>query len=712
MLRRAKLLNKPSFLRWGFVLFFIFLVVSLKNILFVGNAAVLSGKQFKVAIFKENGFPAIGTPTLLTPEWLYNCLSKYSSVTYLGFSELSDRRHLNLDNFDLLVLPYGEAFPYKAFSSIKEYLFEGGGLFNIAGRPFWVAMDKIEGEWQKKDIESPYKDFLSALGIKYYEFLDSENIGLSVTTSIVDSPIKPTHGNIFPYRIPARDFYSLGRLEYEKNEQPIILIKSWQNPYKKFSKNPPKKWCFIGARGERHPLNPQDPHAKDALIRIMRYLSFPVIIYGLETNLAAYRQKEKVRISLKILNYEKAKYKCVVEFKILDKAGQRVYKKDELIELEAGQRVTLSQVWHPKEFKSDFYKVIAILKAKDRILDKQENGFVVIDENVLKNGPSIGARGNKLLIDGRISYIKGINYYESKLGELMWLRPNMFRIREDFKAMQALGINFVRIHYHHSKWFRDYFAKVAKEENINPYFQVADTKAMPSERSLRILDALIQLAQEQGLIFCMDIFSLVPEDMGNPIGWLGLKERIIDAEKIAMQKKFIKVLASRYKEIPGITWDLWNEPHLEKNDLGLLRDWAKQMKDIFRENGDNHLITIGDNSSLRLLDVLDYASIHTYEPDEFSHLRGLDKPFIFQEVWNDAGCSLNEEVRQAEELKKDFNSFLKTEAAGFVPWQWTRQARLWDNASEAEKWDNELGVCVREDGTLKPAGKKYKDSIN
>jgi hypothetical protein len=42
-----------------------------------------------------------------------------------------------------------------------------------------------------------------------------------------------------------------------------------------------------------------------------------------------------------------------------------------------------------------------------------------------------------------------------------------------------------------------------------------------------------------------------------------------------------------------------------------------------------------------------------------------------------------------------------------VPWQWTRQARLWDNASLPEKWDDELGLCVHDDGTLKAAGKTY-----
>jgi len=206
----------------------------------------------------------------------------------------------------------------------------------------------------------------------------------------------------------------------------------------------------------------------------------------------------------------------------------------------------------------------------------------------------------------------------------------------------------------------------------------------------------------------MDIFSLVPEEMGNPLGWLGLKERILDKDKVALQKKFVKLLARRYKDVPGITWDLWNEPNLEKTNVEPLRSWAKQIKDVFRKNGDRHFITIGDDLSLGLLDVLDYACIHTYEPVEFVSIKDLNKPFIFQETWNDAGCSLIDEIKQAEELKKDFNAFLKTQAAGFVPWQWTRQARLWNNTSDAERWDDELGLCVHDDGTLKPAGDTYK----
>jgi len=659
-------------------------------------------KQFRIAIFKDQGFPSIETPVTLTPEWLYKNISKDFSITYLDSDEISSKERLNTGTFDLLIMPYGEAFPYNAFENIKEYIFDGGGILNVSGRPFWTPMEKRKGRWQKADIKDPYASFLSQLGIKYYESDKTQGIGLSVTTSLGFSPVQPTHGNVFPYRIPVRDF--------SKSKEGMIFVKSWKNPYTKTSNKIPNKWCLIGSRWEENPLNPKKPDAQKNLMAAIEYLSFSIIIHGLETDFASYYQGEKVEASLNIINGGKIKESGVIEIEFLDKENNVIYATEKPIDLQPEKEVILKEIWQPKRFESSFYTVRASLKKNGIILDREENGFVVIDKDILKNGLSIGIDKNRFIINNKKSLILGVNYYESKLGELVWLKPNLLKIREDFKAMRNLGINFVRIHYHHSKWFRDYFSQVSKEP-LDQYFQEADMEPLPSERSLRILDAIIQLSQEQGLIFCMDLFSLVPEEMGNPIGWLGLRERMIDKDKVNVQKEFVKIIAQRYKDVPGITWDLWNEPRLEKKDLDLLKAWAQEIIGTFRENGDNHPITIGGDSTIELLDAIDYACVHTYEPGEFDFKGVTAKPVLFQEAWNASGMSLNEEMMQKQELVKDFNAFLSTDAAGFAPWQWTRQVRLWDNASQAEKWDDDLGLCVHEDGSLKPAGKAYHELI-
>lgn len=675
------------------------------------NSFRSNSASFNIAIFKEKDFPFQGVPFFLSPEWIFQNLSINFPVKYLDYSQISNENYFNSGNFDLLILPYGETFPYQAFPQIKRYIFEGGGIFSVAGRPFWIPVVKTDGQWQKVNTKDAYRDFMAELGIKYYESQENEDIGLTVTTSAADNPVQPTHGNVFPYRIPVRDFYFFEDLQNVQDAKQIVIIKSWKNPYMSASKNSPRKWCLVGAKGVGNPLNPKNPTSQNRLTQIIDNLTFPIIIYGLESNYAAYKQKEKVTVSLKAKNIGKNQETAELEFVFFGKNGTMAFRKKRNIRLGAGQETLLKEIWNPGEFKDSFYTVKAYLRKKDVVFDKEANGFVVINENNLKSGPSITVEGNHFLINKKKSIILGMNYYESKLGELMWLTPNLLRIREDFKSMRGLGINLVRIHYHHSKWFRDYFRNVVKKD-LDPYLNSADYSALPSERSLRILDAVIQLAAEENLIFCLDIFSLVPQEMGNPIGWLGLKERIIDKEKIDVQKKFVALLSQRYREVPGITWDLWNEPRLSVEDMEQLRSWAKELMNTFRKNGDSHLVTIGDDMSLCLLNELDYACIHTYNPANASKLSNLIKPFIFQEIWNAAGCSLKEEIEQADKLKKDFRNFMNTEAAGFVPWQWTRQARLWNSATDPEKWDDELGLCVRDDGSLKPAGTVFAELMD
>ncbi len=692
--------------------------------------------NYHIVIFKEEGFPATDLPKGLSAEWLKeNLQAEGYGVSYFDTSQLLNNSLFNSNEVDLLVLPYGETFPIAAFNAIKDYLEGGGGLFTVAGRPFWLPMKKSNDKWEMVDAK-PYEDFLAKLGIKYYQseiapsssefnkelfkepfgkqLFTKADIGVTVTTSDKSVKMAPTHGNVFPYRIPCRDSMPIIKSLDKSGEvltYPAILVKSWKNPYKRENKVP-NKWSLIAIKGESHPLNPKYPYAKKVLENLMGYLSSKIVLHSLETNYACYYQGEAVRFKVRALNYGTEDKALQINFIVKDSKNRIVYRTVKKVDLLAGTETAMRDVWKPKNFLDDFYTLEVMIKDKGKFIDKEKTGFVVWNNKILKEEKSLRINGGNFFTGNRKIFLSGINYYESKLGELMWLHPNMLSIKEDFEKMQKMGINFIRIHYHHSKWFRDYLTQVAKLP-LGPYDDISDNSALPSQRSLRILDAFIQLAQRYDLIFSMDLFSLVPEEMGNPRGWLGLTERIIDPHKVALQKEFAEILAKRYKDVPGITWDLWNEPRLEKiEDVNKLKDWAVQLMRVFRENGDNHPITIGDDLSLKLIDILDYASVHTYEPAKFIPPISLNKPFIFQEVWNDVGCSLEEETKQEKKLKKDFYSALEKGASGFAPWQWTRQARLWNDTNEAEKWDDELGVCVHDDGTLKIAGRAYSSLIS
>lgn len=107
----------------------------------IGSAAVVTalpnvivGAQSQApsaALFWEPQLRAIQGPDL-TLEMLLQGLKEFT-VTTLNERDLIAQ--LNATRFDLLVTPYGSAFPKRAWPAILKYLLDGGNWLNIGGVP-------------------------------------------------------------------------------------------------------------------------------------------------------------------------------------------------------------------------------------------------------------------------------------------------------------------------------------------------------------------------------------------------------------------------------------------------------------------------------------------------------------------------------------------------------------------------------------------------
>ncbi len=86
-----------------------------------------------------------------------------------------------------------------------------------------------------------------------------------------------------------------------------------------------------------------------------------------------------------------------------------------------------------------------------------------------------------------------------------------------------------------------------------------------------------------------------------------------------------------------------------------------------------------------------------------------------QEVYLDHLEDLTSELIQAEDMREGMLASVRSGLAGFAPWSWTRQMRLWQDSYEhdpefrMESWDDRLGCQTHDDGTLKPAGQVFRD---
>ena len=96
---------------------------------------LVSGADAKTVVFWQEGFPAVDSQTPRAPS-----LKKRSAGITPVFVSLDDlRKPETLQPGDLLVLPYGSAFPADAWDAIRRHL-DQVNLLNIGGRPFTVPV--------------------------------------------------------------------------------------------------------------------------------------------------------------------------------------------------------------------------------------------------------------------------------------------------------------------------------------------------------------------------------------------------------------------------------------------------------------------------------------------------------------------------------------------------------------------------------------------
>lgn len=639
---------------------------------------------------------------------------------------------------DLLIIPEMDCVTRDQFKFIRDYARRGGGLL-LSAEDFFMRGKIVRDHFSQFDPTSEeegeafFQRSTAYLGIKPYQSdisptwvrFDADFIPVAEgpvalplspmsaqfnNSSSIDVPAPPA-GHVFPERYEVLRNYDaavgtdpLGR----RLSLPVCFAQNWETG---------SRYALIAFNGKGGFLDPENPYAKAVLEAAVDFCANRVFACDCVPEYACYRDGEAVKIGYTLQNGHEHLVEVMAELSILD--GDAVcYHTASPVRLAPGETYHGEAFWLPASFAGDCYRVTLRISNNDRLLSKCENGFVVWKEEVATGGPEVKACGKYFLINGKPSVITGTNYYESNLGEMMWIRPNIAKLADDLRQMQDSGINYIRIHYHHAKWFLDYLKNVTGR--VPDYYrEIAENSCLPSERILRIFDAHIYLCQKFGIIYGGDLFTLIPEEMGDPRGWFGVQDYLWFPEKRRWQKAFLDLLIPRYIDVKGIAWDLYNEPHgvliaeFIPDFSEAFLPWAKEMKAHLRKLGDNHLVTVGIDDPERFETVLDFYAEHRNYRYAGEIKCNTEKPEMFQEVWLDRPPTPEGDAEQRKDMRQALLDTFRTGLAGFSPWQWTNQIRLWaDNASYiGEIWDDRLGCCVRNDGTVKPAGRFYRDFI-
>ncbi len=699
--------------------------------------------RFVIGVFWDPAFAGHETPKSLNLSAIQRAWGEKKDVRIVPLTSQQLRSYSILfkGKMDLLVYPYGptyamDAFPFYTGGIIDRFLKRGGAVLTTGGVPFGAPVSDdckppLEGRLPPDAFSlngEIYERWIAPLGFKYYvhpfkppitevnrlflpslpERLPIAGCELGLVANISSHPPvpKPYHGNVFPERYPTRQIIPLFR-GTDSYGQLLATNGLFVQDFEQGS-----RCIHIAHHAEPHPLSPDSDHFGELMDNLLGLLTNRLIVCDVEASFACFRQHEPVTIRAEFASFEPIEVNAniVMEIREAD-TGAIVDSHTETLSFPPKARGAKEWTWTPNSFSSDEYRVSVSIHRHLQTVSRAENGFVVWNESVVRRGPGLTAQGQYFHLTTSESFISGTNYYESTRGEIMWYRPDVARIAADLRSMRRCGVNYVRPHYHHLKWFKDYL--LFQHDKLPPYFEsLKDLDSpFPDERVWRIWDAFIYLCQKLGIVYGGDLFTLVPEEMGDPRGWFPLAEGAVCEEKRQVAAEFLRRINGRYRNAPGISWDLWNEPGIAQDQM---KKWTVIMHQVVAESAPK-LITVGGGSGEELGDSVDYIGAHAPARGIRNRVNLSDRPVFMQEVYLDHPEDLTSELAQAEDMIEGILASVKNGFCGMAAWSWTRQMRLWQDSYEhdphvrMESWDDRLGAHTHDDGSIKPAGQMFCD---
>ena len=604
----------------------------------IGSAAVASalpdvllGAQRQapsVAVFWEPGFPSI-QDCGITQETLQQSLSGFA-VNLLTERDLLAQ--LNAERFDLLITPYGSAFPKRAWNALLKYLRAGGNWLNVGGVPLSTPVVRAGAGWKFE----PQTTYHKRLGITHSFPVNAAAI------STYEAPNNPTdlvHG------FKAEEIYELYvRLSSSSNEPdeagsdgphegvvqplvlgmnrdrrpiaaPVIQIDRWQADFAG------GRWVFANFNGNLD--------AKTLRIFAER-ASQGATRFEIRSEFACYRQGEIPSFSVQLRrpkgNLEKlASRECSIE--VRDNADRVVSSLNMALNTENTLAVGDAKLSDVASLAPGLYKLHArtILNSTTDSSTYQlthNSGFWVYDEALMTRGKPLTVDKHFFYRDGQVFPVTGTTYMASDVHRRFLFDPNPLVWDNDFREMKDAGVNMVRT----GIW-----------TGWKKYMTEADRV---NEATLRAFDAFLLTAHKYDIPVIFTFFAFLPETWGGENAYL-------DPRSVKAQQQFISAFTERCRRIDDVIWDFINEPsfcspkHLwscrPNYDEHEKAAWKQWLKDRYpAASDDEHLSRLQElwrtvDESLDLPKLQDFDSVHLI--DDRLPLKTLDYRLFAQEMF-------------------------------------------------------------------------------
>ena len=491
----------------------------------------------KTVVFFEDNFPSVDNG-VVSRTTLENAFASMD-VRFVGLADLPK----SLSDSDLLVLPYGSAFPADGWETISRHL-GSGNLLVIGGRPLYVPVYHDSTGWR---VEAPQNTFSRYLGIMYsYAVTQRGPWNLKWDE---DAPF-------FNEQLSMINF----------NPRQVFANSGYGQRYRGVG-------FLVDTEGNRlaAPVVADDRFGRGSKARRGVYLSFDAdsTYWSSQTAIDLIRQAaiyasfggDRLWIDLQSLTLDPGEHVTGTVDVVRNGEPAKL-----TLELLSGSKTIETQTMacgnslHEEIglttslIEPGLYKVRAILSVVDTVIDQYTSGVEVRDTSLLQSGNQLGAGRDYFTLDGKPYLPVGVNYFSTDPNTSDFfvggsLGGNAYIWERDFAEMERQGITIVRT----GTWLNQL-------RNLDQVTGAAD------EQLLRALEGYLDAAGRHHIQVIFTFFAFDPQvEMQQGPGQEGDRlgpgsNPYLDPVTVDAEVAYVQSIVSRFKDVPFLSYDLINEP--------------------------------------------------------------------------------------------------------------------------------------------------------
>ncbi len=486
----------------------------------------------KTVVFFEKGFPTVDNGEI-SRSVLERALAPMNPV-FVELDSLSEK----LAAGDLLVLPYGSAFPADAWGVIGEHL-RSDNLLVIGGRPLYVPVYRDGAGWR---TGTPQNSYSRNLGIMYS--YKAPQHGPWALKWDVDAPffhVKTIDASrVFVNAGFGGSYRGLGFFVDADGDRLAAPVAAIDMVY--FGQ--PRRGVYLS-----FDANPAYWASKDGIELIReaaRYASFGGVRMYLDLDNLSLDPGDHVTGSIDVLRGgEPAKLtvELLLGSKLLEKRS-----------MDCGSSLHEAIGLTQRLQKPGMYTVRAVLSIGDTAFDQYTSGVEVRQPGLLDSGQRLEAGDNYFRLGGKPYLPVGVNYFSTDphgraffVGQSIGGNP--FIWERDFADMERNGLTIVRT----GIW-------------ANRLRYLEQVSGASSQRLLNAIEAYLDAAARHHMQVIFTFFAFNPgvelqtgRGSGHEV-MVGGSNPYVDPMSLNIEETYVRSIVSRFKDVPFLSYDLINEP--------------------------------------------------------------------------------------------------------------------------------------------------------